>query len=55
MPEFERNVEAGAFAVDDKVFKAFKEYVAANAEDLKLTERSSTAAATTSSASSATT
>jgi carboxyl-terminal processing protease len=38
MPEFERNVEAGAFAIDDKVFKAFKEYVAANAEDLKLTE-----------------
>jgi carboxyl-terminal processing protease len=38
MPEFERNVEAGAFAVDDKVFKAFKEYVAANYEDLKLTE-----------------
>ena len=38
MPEFERNVEAGAFVVDDKVFKAFKEYVAANAEDLKLTE-----------------
>ncbi|HEX8354652.1 MAG TPA: S41 family peptidase [Pyrinomonadaceae bacterium] len=38
MPEFERNVEPGAFAVDDKVFKAFKEYVAANYEDLKLTE-----------------
>ena len=38
MPEFERNVEPGAFVVDDKVFKAFKEYVAANAEDFKLTE-----------------
>ncbi|MCA1618177.1 MAG: S41 family peptidase [Acidobacteria bacterium] len=38
MPEFERNVEPGAFAVDDKVFKAFKDYVAANFEDLKLTE-----------------
>lgn len=38
MPEFERNVEASAFAVDEKVFKAFKEYVAANFEDLKLTE-----------------
>jgi carboxyl-terminal processing protease len=38
MPEFERNVEPGAFAVDDKVFKAFKEYVAANYEDLKLPE-----------------
>jgi carboxyl-terminal processing protease len=38
MPEFERNVEPGAFAVDDKVFKAFKEYVAANFDDLKLNE-----------------
>ncbi|HEX8502679.1 MAG TPA: S41 family peptidase [Pyrinomonadaceae bacterium] len=38
MPEFERNVEAGAFAVDDKVFKSFKEYVAAHYEDLKLTD-----------------
>ncbi|HEX8286246.1 MAG TPA: S41 family peptidase [Pyrinomonadaceae bacterium] len=38
MPEFERNVEASAFAVDEKVFKAFKEYVAAHFEDLKLTE-----------------
>ena len=38
MPEFERNVEPTAFAVDEKVFKAFKEYVAANFEDLKLTE-----------------
>lgn len=38
MPEFERNVEPGAFAVDDKVFKAFKEYVAANFADLKLPE-----------------
>ena len=38
MPEFERNVEPGAFVVDDKVFRAFKEYVAANFADLKLTE-----------------
>ncbi|HEX8721009.1 MAG TPA: S41 family peptidase, partial [Pyrinomonadaceae bacterium] len=38
MPEFERNVEPGAFAVDDKVFKAFKDYVAANYADMKLTE-----------------
>ena len=38
MPEFERNVEASAFVVDDKVYKAFKEYVAANYEDLKMNE-----------------
>jgi carboxyl-terminal processing protease len=38
MPEFERNVEAGAFAVDDRVFRAFKDYVAAHADDYKVTE-----------------
>jgi len=39
MPEFERNVEAGAFEVDDKVYKAFKEFAVANyGEELKLTE-----------------
>jgi carboxyl-terminal processing protease len=39
MPEFERNVEAGAFEVDDKVFKAFKEFAVANyGEELKLTD-----------------
>jgi carboxyl-terminal processing protease len=39
MPEFEHNVEAGAFEVDDKVFKAFKEFAVANyGEELKLTD-----------------
>jgi carboxyl-terminal processing protease len=39
MPDFEQNVEAGAFEVDDKVFKAFKEFTLANyGEELKLTE-----------------
>jgi carboxyl-terminal processing protease len=39
MPEFERNVEPEAFVVDDKVYKAFKEFAVANyGEDLKLTE-----------------
>ncbi|HEX8189558.1 MAG TPA: S41 family peptidase, partial [Pyrinomonadaceae bacterium] len=39
MPEFEQNVEAGAFEVDDKVYKAFKEFAIANyGEELKLTE-----------------
>lgn len=39
MPEFEHNVEAGAFEVDDKVYKAFKEFALANyGEELKLTE-----------------
>ncbi|HEX8558438.1 MAG TPA: S41 family peptidase [Pyrinomonadaceae bacterium] len=38
MPEFERNVEPGAFAVDDKVFKAFKDYVAAMPDEQKPTE-----------------
>jgi carboxyl-terminal processing protease len=38
MPEFERNVEAGAFVVDDKVFKAFKDYVAAMQDEQKPTE-----------------
>ncbi|HEX7317942.1 MAG TPA: hypothetical protein VF297_28825, partial [Pyrinomonadaceae bacterium] len=39
MPEFERNVEVGAFEVDDKVYKAFKEFAIANyGEELKLTD-----------------
>jgi len=39
MPEFETNVEAGAFEVDDKVYKAFKEFAVAHyGEELKLTE-----------------
>ncbi|HEX8338625.1 MAG TPA: hypothetical protein VF621_18035, partial [Pyrinomonadaceae bacterium] len=39
MPEFERNVEPAAFVVDDKVYKAFKEFAVANyGEELKLTE-----------------
>lgn len=39
MPEFEHNVEAGAFEVDDKVYKAFKEFAIAHyGEEMKLTE-----------------
>ncbi|MFL6337010.1 MAG: S41 family peptidase [Pyrinomonadaceae bacterium] len=39
MPDFEQNVEAGAFEVDDKVYKAFKEFAIANyGEELKLTD-----------------
>jgi carboxyl-terminal processing protease len=38
MPDFEHNVGAGDLVVDDKVFKAFKEYVAAHAEDYKVTD-----------------
>jgi carboxyl-terminal processing protease len=39
MPEFDRNVEPEAFVVDDKVYKAFKEFAVANyGEELKLTE-----------------
>ncbi|HJQ32818.1 MAG TPA: S41 family peptidase, partial [Pyrinomonadaceae bacterium] len=39
MPDFERNVEAGAFVVDDKVFQAFKEFTVANyGEEMKVTD-----------------
>ena len=38
MPEFEHNLEATNMVVDDRVFKAFKEYVARNSEHYKLTE-----------------
>jgi carboxyl-terminal processing protease len=38
MPDFEHNVGASDFVVDDKVFKAFKEFVAAHAEDYKATD-----------------
>ncbi|MDQ3745793.1 MAG: S41 family peptidase [Acidobacteriota bacterium] len=38
MPDFEHNVGASDFVVDDKVFKAFKEFVATHAEDYKATD-----------------
>ncbi len=38
MPDFTRNVSPADFAVDDKVFKSFKEFVVARAEDYKLTD-----------------
>ncbi|HEV3468542.1 MAG TPA: S41 family peptidase [Pyrinomonadaceae bacterium] len=38
MPEFEHNLEATDFVVDDRVFRAFKEYVARNGEHYKLTD-----------------
>jgi carboxyl-terminal processing protease len=38
MPDFERNVGASDFVVDDKVFKAFKEFVAARGGDYKVTD-----------------
>jgi carboxyl-terminal processing protease len=38
MPDFERNVGTSDMVVDDRVFRAFKDYVAAHAEDYKLTE-----------------
>src|SRR5215213_3226366 len=38
MPDFTRNVAPNDFVVDDKVFKAFKEFVAARAEEYKLTD-----------------
>jgi len=38
MPDFEHNVGASDFVVDDKVFKVFKEFVAARGEDYKVTE-----------------
>jgi carboxyl-terminal processing protease len=38
MPDFEHNVGTSDFVVDDKVFKAFKEFVAAHAEDYKATD-----------------
>jgi carboxyl-terminal processing protease len=38
MPDFTRNVAPTDFVVDDKVFKAFKEYVTAHAEEYKLND-----------------
>jgi carboxyl-terminal processing protease len=38
MPDFTRNVAPTDFVVDDKVFKAFKDYVVAHAEEYKLTD-----------------
>ena len=38
MPDFEHNVGPQDFVVDDKVFKAFKEFVAAHAEEYKATD-----------------
>jgi hypothetical protein len=38
MPEFEHNLQATDMVVDDRVFKAFKEYVVRNNEHYKLTD-----------------
>ena len=38
MPNFEHNLEAADMTVDDKLFKAFKDYVSAKQEVYKLTE-----------------
>lgn len=38
MPDFTRNVAPSDFAVDDNVYKAFKEFVAARAEEYKITD-----------------
>ena len=39
MPDFGHNLEAKDFAVDDKLFKAFKEFVASKGQAYKLTEQ----------------
>ncbi len=39
MPDFEHNVEAKDFAVDEKLFKSFKEFVAKHGQIYKLTEQ----------------
>jgi carboxyl-terminal processing protease len=38
MPDFDHNVGANDMVVDDRVFRAFKDYVAAHNEDYKLSE-----------------
>jgi carboxyl-terminal processing protease len=38
MPDFEHNVGASDFVVDDHVFKAFKDFVAAHNDDYKVTD-----------------
>ena len=38
LPDFEHNVEPNNFVVDDRVFKAFKDYVAAHNEDYKVSD-----------------
>jgi carboxyl-terminal processing protease len=38
MPDFEHDVKANDFVVDDRVFRAFKDYVAAHNEHFKVTE-----------------
>jgi carboxyl-terminal processing protease len=38
MPNFDHNIAPGDMAVDDRVFKAFKEFVAAHADDYKVTD-----------------
>lgn len=38
MPDFTRNVAPSDFTVDDNVYKAFKEFVAAHAEEYKVTD-----------------
>ncbi|HWS56551.1 MAG TPA: S41 family peptidase [Pyrinomonadaceae bacterium] len=38
MPEFEHNLQANDMVVDERVYRAFKEYVARNSEHYKLTE-----------------
>ena len=38
MPDFEHNVEPNNFVVDDRVFKAFKDYVAAHNEGYKVSD-----------------
>ncbi|HYE13979.1 MAG TPA: S41 family peptidase [Pyrinomonadaceae bacterium] len=38
MPDFERNLQPNDMVVDERVFKAFKEYVAANKETYNVTE-----------------
>jgi carboxyl-terminal processing protease len=38
MPDFDHNVGAGDMVVDDKLFRAFKDYVAAHNDEYKMTE-----------------
>ena len=38
MPDFEHDVQPNNFVVDDRVFRAFKDYVASHNEDYKITE-----------------
>jgi len=38
MPDFEHDVRPNDFVIDDRVFRAFKDFVAARGEDFKVTE-----------------